>query len=201
MKIGVIDYGAGNLKSVVNAFEFCGVKVEIIKDGSLLLKCDKIVLPGVGAFKKAIELLRKDDLDLAIKEFISQKKPFLGICLGMQLLFERGFEFGVVDGLGVLKGDIVKFDCQNLKIPHVGWNTLNFKKNSDILNEIKSPTYLYFTHSFHVKNCDENDILATTFYGYDFVSAVSKDNVFAFQPHPEKSHEAGLRIIKNFMEI
>ena len=209
--IGIIDYSAGNLRSVQNAFDYLGAKTQIVREAENLTKFDRILLPGVGAFGEAMSKIRTLNLDVALRE-----KPFLGICLGMQLLFEKSYEFGETAGLGVINGEVVKFDTskftdtnlspQNstfapkIKIPHVGWNELKFAKQTKINANLNDEIYLYFVHSYHVL-CDDSVVLGRTNYGYDFVSAVAKDNVFGFQAHPEKSHENGLKIIKNFMEL
>ncbi|KEA45623.1 glutamine amidotransferase [Campylobacter mucosalis] len=203
--IAIVDYGAGNIQSVINAFEILGKKAVLVSHSDELKNYDKVLLPGVGAFGEAINRLKQKNLDLAILEFIKSGKPFLGICLGMQLLFEKSYEFGENHGLGVIKGSVVKFDetkfHTSLKIPHVGWNVINFTKQTPINNGLKTSEFLYFVHSFHAICDDKSDILGVSEYGYDFVSAVAKDNVFAFQPHPEKSHDVGLKILKNFTEI
>lgn len=202
--IGIIDYGAGNIKSVVNAFNKVGARSELVSDPCKLNGYDKLVLPGVGAFKKAMAELEKNGMNFAIKDFISSKKPFLGICLGMQLLFDESEEFGVSNGLGVIRGRVVKFDKDKfqtpLKIPHVGWNSITFTNKTPINSGLKDSEYFYFVHSFHVV-CDDEFVLGTSEYGYKFVSAVIKDNVFGFQPHPEKSHNIGLKILQNFKEL
>lgn len=214
--IGIIDYGAGNLRSVQNAFDYLGAKTQIVREAENLTKFDRILLPGVGAFGEAMSKIRALNLDVALREFIASGKPFLGICLGMQLLFEKSYEFGETAGLGVINGEVVKFDTskftdtnlspQNstftpkIKIPHVGWNWLEFAKQTKINANLNDEIYLYFVHSYHVL-CDDSVVLGRTNYGYKFVSAVAKDNVFGFQAHPEKSHENGLKIIKNFMEL
>ncbi len=214
--IGIIDYGAGNLRSVQNAFDYLGAKTQIVREAENLTKFDRILLPGVGAFGEAMSKIRALNLDVALREFIASGKPFLGICLGMQLLFEKSYEFGETAGLGVINGEVVKFDTskftdtnlspQNstftpkIKIPHVGWNGLEFAKQTKINANLNDEIYLYFVHSYHVL-CDDSVVLGRTNYGYKFVSAVAKDNVFGFQAHPEKSHENGLKIIKNFMEL
>ena len=214
--IGIIDYGAGNLRSVQNAFDYLGAKTQIVREAENLTKFDRILLPGVGAFGEAMSKIRALNLDVALREFIASGKPFLGICLGMQLLFEKSYEFGETAGLGVINGEVVKFDTskftdtnlspQNstftpkIKIPHVGWNGLEFAKQTKINANLNDEIYLYFVHSYHVL-CDDSVVLGRTNYGYKFVSAVAKDNVFGFQGHPEKSHENGLKIIKNFMEL
>lgn len=199
--IGIIDYGAGNLSSVKNAFDFLNKQSKILKSPQEIKDCERLVLPGVGAFGEAIKKLNSSGFDSEIKNFINSKKPFLGICLGMQLLFEKSYEFGEYKGLGILPGEIVKFSEKcNEKIPHIGWNSLKFNKKNGINAGLENEIYMYFVHSYHVI-CDSDLILAKTFYGYEFISAVCKDNIFAFQPHPEKSSEVGLAILKNFTEI
>ncbi|MDD2384704.1 MAG: imidazole glycerol phosphate synthase subunit HisH [Sulfurospirillaceae bacterium] len=202
--IGLIDYNMGNLRSVVNAFETLGVTIKIVKNPDEVETFDKIILPGVGAFKDAMECLQKDGMSDAVKAFASSKKPLLGICLGMQLLFESSTEFGETKGLGLIEGEIVKFDrtrfSQKLKVPHMGWNELFIRQNSPLFANMPESFYLYFVHSFHAQ-CDSQYIIGETMYGYDFPSAVQKDNVFGFQPHPEKSHANGLKILKNFVEL
>lgn len=202
--VGIIDYGAGNLKSVANALNFVNAKFKILDKADEILNCDKIILPGVGAFGDAMIKLRAKNLDEAIINFIKSGKYFLGICLGMQLLFEKSTEFGEFDGLGILKGEIIKFDKTkfktDLKIPNVGWNTAHFKKQTPINCGLKEFEYFYFVHSYHIIS-DESIVLATTNYGYEFVSAINYENIFAFQPHPEKSAESGIKIIKNFVEL
>ena len=226
--IGIVDYGAGNIQSVMNALSFCGAKFCLARSPEELLSCDKALLPGVGAFGEAMERLRASGMDDAIKEFVASGRYFLGICLGMQLLFEQSEEFGARSGLGILPGRVVKFDktkfniqgvkfnsdgaepsercgqnstcAESLKIPHVGWNSAHFIKRSPINAGLGEFEYLYFVHSYHVL-CAREITLASTFYGYEFASATWRENVFAFQPHPEKSHDAGIKIIKNFTEL
>lgn len=204
--IGVIDYGAGNIKSVLNALNFVDSKnnIKLITAPQELAKCKKLILPGVGAFKDAMDKLNKNNLTQAIKEHIAQNKPFLGICLGMQLLFEKSYEFGECNGLGVFKGEILKFDETRfnvpLKVPHMGWNSCEFIKECPLTKGLEQSEYFYFVHSYHAK-CDDELVLAFSDYGYKFVSAVAKDNVFGFQPHPEKSQNAGLCVLKNFIDL
>jgi len=200
--IGIVDYNMGNLASVVNAFRKVGAKAEIVKDAEKLKNYDKLLFPGVGAFGDAMKHLKENCMDEAIIEFVRSGKYVLGICLGMQLLFDSSEEFGEHKGLGLIEGKVVRFDKKiekTHKVPHMGWNKMFFKKNSSLFNGLKDP-YLYFVHSYHVV-CDENYVIGKTIYGYEFVSAVNKDNLFGFQPHPEKSHNAGLKIIKNFVEL
>ncbi len=202
--IGLIDYNMGNLRSVTNAFEKLGVVVEIVKDADDVSKFDKIILPGVGAFKDAMDCLHERGMDDAVKAFAASGKPLLGICLGMQLLFESSVEFGKCSGLGLIEGEIVKFDTtrfpNRLKVPHMGWNELFIAKDSPLFKGMPKSFYLYFVHSFHAQ-CDDQYTIGKTLYGYEFPSAVQKKNVFGFQPHPEKSHANGLAILKNFVEL
>lgn len=202
--IGLIDYNMGNLRSVVNALEKLGTPVEIVKEADALIQYEKIILPGVGAFGDAMACLEKEGMSEAIKAFVASKKPLLGICLGMQLLFESSVEFGKTKGLGLIEGEIVRFDASSfqtrLKVPHMGWNELFVQKESALFKGMPEAFYLYFVHSFHAV-CEDKYAIGKTVYGYEFPSAVQKDNVFGFQPHPEKSHANGLAILKNFVEL
>ncbi|WP_169779904.1 imidazole glycerol phosphate synthase subunit HisH [Campylobacter curvus] len=199
--IGIIDYGAGNLQSVINAFEKLNLSAQLVRNAEELVKFERIILPGVGAFGEAMKKLKSANLDEAIKDFVASGRPFLGICLGMQLLFEKSSEFGEHAGLGLLRGEVVKFDDakfdEPLKVPHTGWNVINFVRETPINRGLKKSEYLYFVHSYHVV-CGENAVLGSSEYGYKFTSAVAVDNVFGFQPHPEKSHDTGLKILQNF---
>ena len=200
--IGIVDYNMGNLASVKNAFKKVGVKAEVVSRAEELKKYDKLFFPGVGAFGDAVAHLKETGLDKAMKDFIKTGKYVLGVCLGMQLLFEKGYEFGEHEGLGIIPGEVVKFDKEKIgehKIPHMGWNKMFFKGQSVLFEGLKDP-YLYFVHSYHAV-CDDKYVIGTTVYGYEFVSAVNKDNVFGFQPHPEKSHNAGLKVIENFAKL
>ena len=202
MKIGIVDYNMGNLASVNNAFVKIGADAEIVSDADKLKNYDKLVFPGVGAFGDATLHLKKTNLDKAMKEFVKSGKYVIGVCLGMQLLFESSEEFGSHKGLGLIEGEVVKFDKNKVgahKIPHMGWNKMFFTKCSALFKGLNNP-YLYFVHSFHAI-CDEKYVIGKTVYGYEFVSAVNKDNVFGFQPHPEKSHNAGLKILENFVKL
>ncbi|NWF67363.1 MAG: imidazole glycerol phosphate synthase subunit HisH [Campylobacterales bacterium] len=198
--IGIINYNMGNLASVMNAFEKIGVSAKIENDSKNLKNYDKLILPGVGAFGDAMSHLKEYGLDEAIVEYTKSGKEILGICLGMQLLFSTSQEFGNHEGLNLIDGDVVLFDKSkfehSLKVPHMGWNEL-FVKESKLFKELPSEPYLYFVHSYHVV-CEEKYAIAKTNYGYEFVSAVNKDNIYGFQPHPEKSHNIGLQILKNF---
>jgi len=200
--IGIIDYNMGNLASVYNACHLLDEKATIIKDPNELKNFDRIILPGVGAYKDAMKHLNDTGMYDAIHEFSRSGKPMIGICLGMQLLFESSQEFGHTDGLGLIDGQVIKFDKtkmhEDIKIPHMGWNTIVNKEHA-LFEGLKDP-YLYFVHSYHAVT-NEKNVIGKTTYGYEFVSAVNKDNIYGFQPHPEKSHDNGLKILKNFTNI
>ena len=203
--IAIVDYNMGNLASVQNAFEKVGAKAIIEKDPDALKHYDKLLLPGVGAFGDAMKHLKQTGLDESIVNFANTGKPLLGICLGMQLLFESSEEFGTHKGLGLVQGEVVAFDKSrfgnaSLKIPQMGWNRLMQRGNSSIFKGLESSFYLYFVHSFHAVTTKPYTI-GTTQYGYPFVSAVQKENIFGLQPHPEKSHTNGLKIIENFANL
>ncbi|MDX1809426.1 MAG: imidazole glycerol phosphate synthase subunit HisH [Sulfurospirillaceae bacterium] len=202
--IAIVDYNMGNLKSVCNSFEKLGEKAEVVSDCDALKKYDKIILPGVGAYKDAMESLDNTGMIKAVREFANSGKPLLGICLGMQLLFDRSCEFGETKGLGLIEGEVVEFDrskvASKLKVPHMGWNEIFVQKDSPLFKGLPKEIYLYFVHSFHVV-CDDSFVIGKTTYGYEFPSAVQKDNIFGIQPHPEKSHDNGLKILKNFVEL
>jgi len=201
--VAIIDYNMGNLASVYNACKLIGVKADIVSDPAKVKEYDRVILPGVGAFKDAMEHLEETGMKDAVLEFAKSGKPMIGICLGMQLLFESSEEFGMTKGLGLIPGNVVAFDKSKMdmedhKVPHMGWNKV-FHKESKLFDGLEEP-YLYFVHSFHVKT-DEQYSIGMTHYGYDFPSAVNKDNIYGFQPHPEKSHDNGIKILKNFMEL
>lgn len=200
--IAIIDYDAGNLKSVEKALEFLGEESVITRDKQQILKADKVILPGVGAFGDAMDKLKHYRLIDTIKEVVANKTPFLGICLGLQLLFERSEESGGVEGLSVLKGEILKIpDCAGLKIPHMGWNSLSVKPGAKLFTGTSENSYVYFVHSYYLKARDENIVTATTHYSTLIHASVEKDNVFACQFHPEKSGDIGLKILKNFASL
>jgi len=201
--VAIIDYNMGNLASVYNALKLIGVEAKIVKNPNDLDKFDKVILPGVGAFKDAMDHLEQTGMKSAVLDFAATNKPLIGICLGMQLLFESSQEFGNSKGLGLIKGEVVAFDKTKMdmdehKIPHVGWNKL-FCKPNKLFENLEDP-YLYFVHSYHAV-CDDKYVIGTTHYGYDFVSAVQNGNIYGFQPHPEKSHDNGIQILKNFVNI
>ncbi len=206
--IAIIDYGMGNLRSVQKAFEAVDVPAKVTRDSDTILNADAMVLPGVGAFKDCMHNLEELNLVPQIRKFVESGKPFLGICLGLQLLFEQSSEFGNVPGLGLLPGRVVRFeeyeDKENggsLKVPHMGWNTLKFHNSCFVLDGIPPESYFYFVHSFHVVPENKDIVASTTHYGIDFVSGVHVDNLFAFQFHPEKSQTLGLAILKNFSKL
>lgn len=200
--IGIIDYNMGNLASVYNACHLLDAKAHIIKDPNELKNYSRIILPGVGAFGDAIFNLEQTGMKEAVLEYAKSGKPMFGICLGMQLLFDSSQEFGNHKGLGLIEGEIVKFDKskmhEDFKIPHMGWNTIQNKPNI-LFDGLENP-YLYFVHSYHAQTQDCN-VIGYTQYGYQFPSAVNKDNIYGIQPHPEKSHDKGISILKNFMSI
>jgi imidazole glycerol phosphate synthase, glutamine amidotransferase subunit len=198
--IGIIDYGMGNLRSVEKAFQYIGCEAKIIDEVKMIKGVDALVLPGVGAFPDAMELLNKKGFTSAIREEAEKGKLILGICLGMQLLFDKSYEVKEVDGLHLLKGEIKEIKT-DLKIPHIGWNSLVIKKDNHILNGIKDGDNVYFVHSYYLTNGDEGNICATTEYGVEIPAVVCKDNIFSCQFHPEKSGDVGLRILKNFAEL
>ncbi len=202
--IGIVDYNMGNLASVINAFAKMGVDATLESDPSRLSQYDKLILPGVGAFADAMEHLKENGMDEAIVAYAQTGKPLLGICLGMQLLFDSSQEFGTTQGLGLIPGNVVAFDKtkfdHKLKVPHMGWNELFVQKNTPLFSGLKKDFYLYFVHSFHAE-CNDQYTIGKTHYGYEFVSAVQNKNVYGIQPHPEKSHENGLKIIENFAKL
>ncbi|KAB1440182.1 imidazole glycerol phosphate synthase subunit HisH [Candidatus Galacturonibacter soehngenii] len=200
--IGIIDYDAGNLKSVEKALNFLGEEVVVSRDAKILLGADKVILPGVGAFGDAMSNLRKFELDKVIYEIVESNKPFLGICLGLQLLFERSDESTGEEGLGVLKGEILRIPEQaGLKIPHIGWNSLTLMNQGKLFKGIENESYVYFVHSYYLKAMDDRIVTATTEYSTTIHASVEQENVFACQFHPEKSSKIGLKILENFAKL
>ncbi len=202
--IAIVDYNMGNLASVQNAFAKLGQATVVESDPAKFQNYDKLLLPGVGAFGDAMEHLKERDMIEPLKEFAKSGKYMLGICLGMQLLFESSEEFGHHEGLGLIKGKVVAFDTSKfqepLKVPHMGWNKM-FIKEHPLFKGLNEGDYLYFVHSYHALCAHEKDIIGTTEYGYSFASAVACANVLGIQPHPEKSHNNGLKILENFIGI
>ena len=222
--IGIVDYNMGNLASVINAFTKVGVDAKLESDPAKLKQYDKLILPGVGAFGDAMKHLKENGMDKAVKHFAASGKPLLGICLGMQLLFDSSEEFGTTEGLGLIPGTVVAFDENKfdhpLKVPHMGWNELfcrgltsddlrsessagltpTKQSESELFADLPNDFYLYFVHSYHAV-CEDKYAIGKTHYGYEFVSAVQNGNIYGIQPHPEKSHDNGLKIIENFAKL
>ena len=202
--IAIVDYNMGNLASVKNAFAKLGEDVVVESNPTKFSSYDKLILPGVGAFGDAMEHLKTMDMVEPLKEFAKSGKPMLGICLGMQLLFESSEEFGEHEGLGLIKGKVVHFDSKKfsepLKVPHMGWNRM-FTKEHPLFDGLDKNHYLYFVHTYHVTCDNREDIIGETEYGYRFTSAVAHDNIMGIQPHPEKSHKNGLKILENFINL
>jgi glutamine amidotransferase len=213
--IAIIDYGMGNLRSVEKGFQKVGVDVTVTNKPDVVKKAAAVVLPGVGAFKDCMRELTNLELIDALADSIKKGKPYLGICLGLQVLFSESEEFGKCRGLDVLRGTVVKFDfsvgaygntptanqSQTLKVPHMGWNEIKIQKNNPLFKGISEKSYFYFVHSYYVVPEDKSIIATTTDYGIEFTSSIWKDNIFAVQFHPEKSQAAGLQVLKNFGEI
>jgi glutamine amidotransferase len=200
--IAIIDYGMGNLRSVQKGFEKVGHQAIVTSDPAVVAQAVKIVLPGVGAFEDAIAELRRQDLVQPVREAIDSGKPFLGICLGLQLLFETSYENGAHAGLGILKGDVVRFDLpREYSIPHMGWNQLEIRRPAPVFNGLAQGTYVYFVHSYYVVPKDAEVIATETDYGGLFCSSIWRGNIFATQFHPEKSQADGLKMLKNFAEL
>ena len=200
--IRIVDYGMGNLRSVQTAFEKLGVEAEICSNPRELADCERMVLPGVGAFRDAIAELKKKDLVEPIRDHVASGRPFLGICLGLQLLFDVSYEDGEWEGLGIVPGKVVRFEDQpGLKIPHMGWNALQFSRELPLFDGITAGDYFYFVHSYYVVPYDDSIIAGETEHGTRFVSAIGRDRFFATQFHPEKSQRVGLQLLKNFASV
>ena len=195
--IAIVDYGMGNLRSVEKGFLKVGVDARVVTDPKAVDDAEAVVLPGVGAFRNCMRNLKEMSLTESIARSIQKGKPYLGICLGLQVLFTESEEFGIHKGLDILKGKVLRFQI-NLKVPHMGWNNVRIQRRPPIFDGIQDETFFYFVHSFYVSP-DDNDVVATTTdYGITFASMVWKDNIFATQFHPEKSQETGLKILENF---
>ncbi|MBE6947608.1 MAG: imidazole glycerol phosphate synthase subunit HisH [Ruminococcaceae bacterium] len=201
--IAIIDYGVGNLFSLVSSFKAIGVEAVVTDNEDVIRAADKLILPGVGAFGDARRKLAQTGMDKLVMQEAAKGKPIMGICLGMQLLFEKSYEYGEHDGLGLLKGETVPMEGTlpaGYKIPHIGWNGLIFKQNNPLFRYIKNGDFVYFVHSYYVKNCDDS-LLATTEYGPELTAAVAKGNIYGCQFHPEKSGEVGLNILRGFVDL
>lgn len=200
--ISIIDYDAGNIKSVEKAFQFLGEEAIITRDQDIILNSDKVILPGVGAFGDAMEKLHRYKLVNTIYDVIDSKKPFLGICLGLQLLYESSDETPGVTGLGILDGVIKKIPSkEGYKIPHMGWNSLDINPSAKLFRGIEQQAYVYFVHSYYLQAKNRSEVMATTDYVVEIHASVEKENVFACQFHPEKSSDVGLHILRNFIEL
>ncbi len=201
--IAIIDYGAGNIQSVYKALKFIGADCKVTSDKDEILNADGAILPGVGSFGDAMDTMAKRGIKDTIIEYTKSGKPFLGICLGLQLLFPESEETPGVKGLDIFKGTITKIPNQNrtLKIPHMGWNNISIKQKNGIFKDIEGEPYVYFVHSFYLKAQDKDIVAATTQYGVEIDAAVQKGNIIATQFHPEKSGEVGLKMLKNFVEM
>lgn len=198
----IIDYDAGNIRSVEKALLALGEEAVVTRDTDIILKADRVILPGVGAFGDAMENLRRYGLVEVIHEVVARDTPFLGICLGLQLMFERSDESEGVKGLGILKGEILRIpDKPGLKIPHIGWNSVSYPNQGRLFKGIPENSYVYFVHSYYLKAAEESIVTAVTEYGTTIHASVERGNVFACQFHPEKSSEVGLTILKNFISV
>ena len=198
--IAIIDYDAGNIKSVEKALDFLGESVVVTRDKQTILQADRVILPGVGAFGDAMEKIRRYHLESVLKEVVQNGTPFLGICLGLQLLFDSSEETPNAKGLGILKGKIVHIPDAKLKVPQIGWNSLHFPKNGRLFEGISENAFVYFVHSYYLQ-AEEDIVTATTEYGIEIHASVEKGNVFACQFHPEKSSKVGLRMLENFIRV
>lgn len=201
--IAIVDYGVGNLFSLISSFKKIGADIVVTADAEVIKSADRIILPGVGAFEDAARKLRDSGLDKVIISEVQNGKKLMGICLGMQMLFEKSYEYGEHKGLGLLKGSIVPMKDTipaELKIPHIGWNALHFTRESNLFKYIKPNNCVYFVHSFYATDCDDS-VIATAEYGKELTAAVQKDNVMGCQFHPEKSGEVGLNILRAFCEM
>jgi len=205
--IAIIDYDMGNLRSVAKAFEKVGARARVTRDPGVITDASHVVLPGVGAFRDCMANLDEFNLITPILNSVKSGKPFLGICLGLQLLFDESMEFGRHKGLGIIKGSVVRFPASadanglELKVPHMGWNDIRIMKGSALFNGIHDGAYFYFVHSYYTAPEDPGVTLTTTSYGLEFTSAIEKDNIMACQFHPEKSQRVGLKMLKNFSEL
>ena len=198
--VALIDHGAGNLRSVEKALEAVGAKVKCTNRATDILEADKVVLPGVGAFADVMTRVRENDLVPVLAGVVEKQIPLLGICVGMQILFESSEEFGVSAGLGFLPGKVIRFDMPDLKIPQTGWNVLRQVKDSVLLRDVPPDSYAYFNHSYYCSPGNHTDVLAETDYGIQYASVVGRGRIYGVQFHPEKSQQVGLKILKNFIE-
>ena len=199
MSVTIVDYGMGNLRSVQKAFERIGVQAQITHDPKHLRDAERLVLPGVGGFRDAIAELRRLGFVEPIRDFVASGRPFLGICLGLQLLFDVSYEEGEHEGLGIISGQVVRFDLPHeFKVPHMGWNQVTRTRDSELLRDLPNGTHFYFVHSYFVRPADPQVVLLEADYGGAFCAAIQRDSLLATQFHPEKSQEAGSRLLRNF---
>ncbi|MBS1791689.1 MAG: imidazole glycerol phosphate synthase subunit HisH [Acidobacteria bacterium] len=200
MSIAIIDYGVGNLRSVEKAFTSQGIDAVVTSDEKLLRSADKLVLPGVGAFKACMDGLKARGFDELVLDAAKAGKPIIGLCVGLQMMFDEGHEFGIHKGLGLMPGRVVKFP-DKLRVPHIGWNQVEFKRDHAVFSELPSQTFFYFVHSFYVESADQNCVLGETDYGMRYASICGRGKILGVQFHPEKSQTAGLKLLKNFAEM
>ncbi len=200
MSIAIIDYGVGNLRSVEKAFTSQGIEAVVTSDETVLRSADKLVLPGVGAFKACMDGLKAHGFDELVLEAAGAGKPIIGLCVGLQMMFDEGHEFGVHKGLGLMPGRVVKFP-EKLRVPHIGWNQVEFKHQHKVFEGLPSQTFFYFVHSFYVEASDAACVLGQTDYGMSYASICGRDNIVGVQFHPEKSQTAGLKLLRNFAEM
>ena len=201
--LAIVDYGVGNLFSLKSSLAEIGAEAVVTSDEKVIAECDRIILPGVGAFEDAARKLRESGMAEVVKKEAAAGKPLLGICLGMQLMFDKGYEYGEHEGLGLIHGNvrpIADVIPEGYKIPHIGWNLLKFTKKSPLFKYIKEGDYVYFVHSYYAADCDES-VIATTEYGADLTAAAANGNVYGCQFHPEKSGKVGMKILKAFVEL
>ena len=200
--IGIIDYGMGNLKSICNALESINEEYLISAYKYDLRKCSGLILPGVGSFKEGMFNLRKDGLYSVVKEVKKTGKPLLGICLGMQLLFEKGYEGEETKGIGLLKGKVIKMNEEKFRVPNIGWNSLNINKDDNLIKGLKEESHMYYVHSYYADEYDKEDLVASSdYYGLNIPGIVRRDNIIGVQFHPEKSGEEGIKLLKNFCKM
>lgn len=198
----IIDYGMGNLKSVYNALNKIGCKCKVSSKVKEIRDASGLILPGVGAFKDCMDNLKKSNLDQILKEEVAKGKPLLGICLGMQVLFEKGYEGEEREGLGLLKGEIVKMEDPNVNIPHIGWNNLEENREDELISSSEKSPFVYYVHSYYAQNYNDEDLVGVSYYGsLKIPGLVRRENIMGAQFHPEKSGEAGLNILRNFKEL
>jgi glutamine amidotransferase len=201
-RLGVIDYGMGNLRSVLNALEEIGQPAALVAAPEDVAACDKVIIPGVGAFCEAMENLRRSGMDAALRDYVADGKPLLGICLGMQLICRRSHEDGAHEGLGWIDAEVRHFPPANgLKVPHMGWNAVEYEVQHPLLDDVASGADVYFVHSYYVDCADSGDSLGTTEHGIRFTSMIGRDNVYGMQFHPEKSQHVGMQLLRNFAAL